>query len=365
MEVESLNGLSVFRFSYFYPVRIQQLSQDGGMAHNFKQSLFAKIQVPFFLLSELFYTAVIIRKLQVEMINSHWLAPQGLVAAVCHKIFGVKHILTVHSSEVTLIQKVPFGRSIANFTLRHSDAIVSVSEHRAQELLDFVDPMLRQEVYGKLRVVPMGVNIPKVQGDLNKDNLRSKYAINTKHVILFVGRLIEVKGCEYLIRAMAKLTQNKADVLLIVVGSGPLEKQLMSIARQNDLESSVRFVGAVDHSLIPEYFTLADIVVVPSIVDSSGFQEGLPVVLLEGMSYGKAVIGTETKGILEIITDGSNGLIVKPQNVIELEQKIRMLIDDNELLQKISENARKSAEAYGWPVIIERYASIIGSINLQ
>ena len=100
-------------------------------------------------------------------------------------------------------------------------------------------------------------------------------------------------------------------------------------------------------------------------MDSSGFQEGLPVVLLEGMSYGKAVIGTETKGILEVITDGSNGLIVKPQNAVELEQKIRMLIDDNELLQSISENARKSAELYGWPVIIERYAGIIESINLQ
>ena len=365
MKTESLNGLSVFRFPYFYPARLQQLSQDGGMAYNFKKSFLAKLQVPFFLLLEQLYTALIIRKLQVEIINSHWLVPQGFVAAVCNRVLGVKHILTVHSSEVTLIQKIPLGRSIANFTLRHSDAVVSVSEHRAQELLDFIDPKLRPEIYKKLHVVPMGINIPKIQGNLNKDSLRGKHGISAKYVILFVGRLIEVKGCEYLIRAMAKLVQNQADALLIVVGSGPLEKQLVTIARQNGLESSVRFVGAVDHSLITEYFTLADIVVVPSIVDSSGFQEGLPVVLLEGMSYGKAVIGTETKGILEVITDGSNGLIVKPQNAVELEQKIRMLIDDNELLQSISENARKSAELYGWPVIIERYAGIIESINLQ
>lgn len=365
LKTESLNGLSICRFSYFYPHQFQYLTRDGGIAYNFKHGFLAKLQIPLFLISELLYTVATVRKLKIEVINSHWLVPQGFVAAICNKIFGVKHILTIHSSEVTLIKKVPLGRSIANFTLQHSDAVVSVSKHRARELLDFIDPKLRPEIYKKLHVVPMGVSITKTQGNLNKDSLREKYGISAKNIILFVGRLVEVKGCEYLIRAMAELVHDKTDVLLIVAGSGPLEEQLVTLARQHGLESHARFLGTVEHSLIPELFTLADVVVVPSIIDSFGFQEGLPVVLLESMSHGKAVIGTETKGILEVITDGANGLVVEPQNVTELEQKIRMLIDDDELLQNLSENARKSAETYGWPVIVERYTSIIGSINPQ
>ncbi|RXE55292.1 hypothetical protein ABH15_10975 [Methanoculleus taiwanensis] len=243
--------------------------------------------------------------------------------------------------------------------------MVSVSEHRARELLDFIDPKLRPEISGKLQIAPMGVNVPETQDYMSKGFLREKYGISANFVILFVGRLVEVKGCEYLIQAMAELVHNKVDALLIIIGSGPLEEQLVTLARQSELESYVKFVGTVDHAVVPEYFALADVVAIPSIVDSSGFQEGLPVVLLEGMSHGKAVIGTETKGILEVITDGFDGLVVKPQSAVELEQKIRMLIEDDVLRQKISENARKSAEAYDWRVIAERYADIVKTITLQ
>jgi len=205
----------------------------------------------------------------------------------------------------------------------------------------------------------MGIDCESLHNHANNYHLREKYNINTQFVILFVGRLVEVKGCKYLIDSIKYIVPYFDDLLLIIVGSGPLENELKKQVYDNHLCQYVRFEGFIDHSNVYDYYALSDIVVVPSIVDSLGYEEGLPVTLLEGMGAKKPVIGTKTKGILEVIHDGQNGLLVDQKDPEQLAEKIIYLFNNNDIRTKLSKKALSSIKDYDWNSITEKYANIM------
>jgi glycosyltransferase involved in cell wall biosynthesis len=356
---EERDGVVISRFKYFYPTKFQNLAYGGGMPYNFKRSTLAKFQLPLFVLSELYHTLKIVYFEHVDVVNSHWLIPQGFVGAICKKAFKISHIATLHSSEVTLLRKMPFGGTIAQFIAANSDCIVSVSKHRADEFVSLMTPKFREKCRQKTLIVPMGINSRISQTQVDAKDLRRKYHINSKYVVLFVGRLVEVKGCEYLIESFKKVIKHQNDTLLLIVGRGPLEGDLKKTVLENNLNLCVRFEGFVEHDKIWDYYNLADIVVIPSIVDSSGYEEGLPVTLLEALAAGKALIGTNTNGICEVIRNGENGLLVNQKNPEQLADKIIGLLNNDSLRDSLSQNALVCARNYDWDLIGEKYAAVI------
>lgn len=359
---ENINGLKVYRFPYFYPFEFQKLAYGSGIPYNLKNSYLAKIQTPLFFLSELFYAIWVIRKEKVEVIHSHWLVPQGLVGAICRNIFGIPHIATLHSSEITLVKKIPAGRRIAEFIVNNTNVIVSVSLHRAKELLTFISLKASDVTKEKIEVIPMGVYLSDFRNEINKDELKVKYGINSKFVVLFVGRLVEVKGCEYLIEGFKSVADKFDDVQLIIVGTGPLETELKKVVKELDLNECIGFEGFVEHIKIGDYYSLSDIVVFPSIVDSSGFEEGSPVVLLEALAVGKPIVATRTKGVMEVITDEWNGVLVEQKNSEQIAEKVLELLNDKELRARFSKNALDAGKKYDWDIISRKYFDVMQNL---
>jgi len=357
--IERFDKFKVYRFPYFYPFEFQRLAYGtGGIPYNFKSSYLARIEVPFFILSQIFISFIIILLYDIEIINSHWLVPQGFVGAICRFILHKPHVAILHSSEMTFLKNFPFGRNVVEFVAKNSDAIVSVSNHRAEELLDFVSPKLRHIVKEKIKIIPMGVDIEEYNNYIEKDNLKLKYGLSSKYIVLFAGRLVEGKGCQYLIHAFKYIMSYMNDIELVILGSGPLDSKLKNLVDELNLKNYINFKGEVDYGEMGDYYLLSDIVVIPSIVDSSGFQEGLPVVLLEALAAGKPVIATAIKAFLEIINDKSNGLLVEPKNPKQLADSILMLLSNQELQAKLSENALKTGKRYSWDVIKLQYINI-------
>ena len=359
---EVMDGVYIHRFQYFYPSSFQTLAYTVGIPEKIK-TIEGKIQVPFFFLSQLFNTIKLIRKEKIDVINSHWLLPMGLVGAICRSIFDIPHITTIHSSEITLIKKSPFGRKITEFIVNNTDKIVSVSSHRADELLTFISTKVSTATKEKIEIIPMGIDLGKFRNEINKNNLKTNYNITSKFVILFVGRLVEVKGCEYLIKGFKSVIDEVNDVQLIIVGSGPLEAKVKKLAKKLNMEKYVRFEGFVEHNTISDYYSLSDIVVFPSIVDSSGFEEGLPVVLLEALAVGKAVVATRTKGVMEIIKEGYNGFLVEQKNPEQIAEKVLELLGNEELGARFSKNALDAGKKYDWDVIVEKYVKILAGVR--
>jgi glycosyltransferase involved in cell wall biosynthesis len=146
-------------------------------------------------------------------------------------------------------------------------------------------------------------------------------------IIMYMGRLVEFKGVEYLIRAFQSIERERDDVALVVVGYGPLRQHLEDLSNALGLKR-IHFAGDVADIHSRAYLLQrCSIVVVPSIVTKT-MHEGGPIVVLEGLSAGKPVIGTDALGSsTRFIEDGVNGFIVPQKSVNALAQKIKWLLD--------------------------------------
>ena len=159
--------------------------------------------------------------------------------------------------------------------------------------------------------------------------------------LLAVGRLVEKKGFHFLIAALAGV---KIPFTLTIAGDGPERERLRQLIILNNLENRVVFCGSVTHSELPRMYAAADVVVVPSVQDSSGDRDGLPNVVLEAMASGRAVVASDAGAIASAITDNVNGLLVPQGDPVALGQAIRRLAETRELREELGHNGRRRAE---------------------
>lgn len=148
--------------------------------------------------------------------------------------------------------------------------------------------------------------------------------------LLFVGRLVPVKGLAYLFEAVRLLLHDGVPVRLILVGAGPHLKTLITLAAEHKLTSAVEFTGEV--SFGPRLLALyreADIFVLPSL------SEGTPRVLWEAMAAGLPIVATSVGGVPEIIQHGETGLLVPPQSAQQLAVAIQRMIENDELRARL------------------------------
>ena len=355
---EIMDEMKVYRFPYFWPAKYQRLVYDGGILPNIKRSHLAKIQVPLLVLSELYYTFKIIRKEKIDVIHSHWIIPSGLIGAVCKKFFGLRHVLTLHAAGLFALERLPFKRNIANFIINNSDEITVVSSYLKERLTNLISPDLREMLNNKLSIIPMGVHVELFQNKVDIEQLKSNYNITSGITLLFIGRLAEKKGIQYLIKAMANITPKNNDVNLIICGDGPLRKELQQQVKDMKLETFVRFAGYISDKEKIDYLRLSDILVVPSIVTDSGDTEGLPVVVLEGLAAGKPIIASDVSGMKDVIKNGMNGFLIEQKNPEQIADKVVELMNNKELIIEFSNAALETAEKYDWKIIGEKYGNL-------
>lgn len=175
--------------------------------------------------------------------------------------------------------------------------------------------------------------------------------------LLAVGRLVVKKGFGVLIASTRMLT---GDWRLRIVGEGPLRAELADAAEHLGVADRVELLGSRTHAELPELYHDADIVVVPSVVDSSGDRDGLPNVVLEAMACGLAVVGTDVAAIPTAVEHRVTGLLVEPGDVRALANAISELAKDPELRATLGANARARAiERFGLATCTDRFLSIV------
>ncbi len=154
--------------------------------------------------------------------------------------------------------------------------------------------------------------------------------------ILAVGRHVDKKGFALLIDALAELENLGINFDCRIVGEeGPATRQLAQAILDRNLEGRCRLDPPEPRSKLRDSYGRADIFVLPCRIDDSGDRDGIPNVLAEAMATGLAVISTNVSGIPEIVNDGENGLLVPPDNVVELAGAIARLHDDPALRQQL------------------------------
>ena len=361
---EIIDGMKIYRFPYFLPAKYQKLAYEGGILPKLKSSNLAKIQVPLLLLSELLYAIKIIKKEKIDVIHSHWIIPSGLVGSFLFILLRKKHFLTIHAAGLLALKKLPFKKRIANFIIKRCDRITVVSNYISNELVDLIKPNLIDDVKQKIEIIPMGVDTTIYKSNKNKNELKIKYNMELKKVLLFIGRLAEKKGLIYLIKAMPEIISDVPNTKLLICGEGPLRNELEKLVLELNLKNNVVFEGFITNEKKIDLLLIADILMIPSIVTKSGDTEGLPVVIMEGLAAGKPIIACDVGGVNDAIKDGYNGFLIEQERPDQITAKALMILKNTNLNTEMVKNIEKSSYRYDWDTIAKQYRDIFNKIGI-
>ena len=163
-------------------------------------------------------------------------------------------------------------------------------------------------------------------------------------LILGVGRLVEKKGFDVLIRACDLLVKWGVDFRCQIIGKGSERERLKALIAELGLDDRVALLGPRPQDEVAEAYRRAAIFALPCIVGSDGNRDGLPTVLLEAMASGLPAVSTSLTGVPEIIDDGINGLLVEPEDVEELARALAALLKDESLRREMGRAARRKVE---------------------
>ncbi|AKB66674.1 glycosyltransferase [Methanosarcina mazei] len=286
---------------------------------------------------------IIIKKnINFDMIHSHFTWPCGYVGMKLKEKYNVPFIVTAHGYDIYLL---PFKdkdwtekiRSVLN----SADCIITVSKRN-------LECIKKLNVNTNVRVLPNGF-----KSDLfyMRNSIECRNTLNLpldRKIILSIGNLSEIKGHKYLIETMQEISKHRKDILCIIVGAGPLDKNLRKQIIAAKLQNYVKLVGGKPHTEIPFWISACDLFVLPSL------NEGNPTVLVECLGCGKPFIGTKVGGIPEIITSDDYGYLVEPSNAHDLTKSIEMALNKNWDEEKIV----NYAEQYRWENITKQIQHI-------
>lgn len=242
-----------------------------------------------------------------------------------------KIITTFHGGDMSIyIRK--HGTNVYRYLFDKGDLFLPISEKWRQKLIEMGCDRR------KIIVHRMGVDINKF-----------KYSpgVKSKSIkLLSVGNLVEKKGLEYGIRAVAKVIKKHPDIKYNIAGDGPLRSELEHLIKELKVEDKIKILGRQLQKQVMKLMQEANIMIAPSVTSAEGDQEGIPVVLMEAMAIGLPIISTTHSGIPELVQDGKSGFLIPERDADSLKEKLLYLIEHPGIWKKMGRAGRSFVEKH-------------------
>ena len=269
-----------------------------------------------------------IRRLKPDaVITQLWFA--NTIGRIAATVAGVGNIISFEQNVYDTVKtpKMFFVDWCLQFL---SKKIVAVSEAVKKSLI-------RHHIQeARIVVLHNGLDISPFSAVFDRSVLRKEYGVpEDAFLYIFIGRLIDQKAVDVLVESF-KMIGPKAH--LLIVGQGKNRQLLEFQVEKNGLEKQVVFLGVRND--VPQLLFVSDCFILPS------RYEGLPLVLIEALTAGKAIIVSDFEAAREIITNEKNGLIVPRENVLALAEAMKRVKNDNVLRSRLEHDAKKSAERF-------------------
>jgi colanic acid/amylovoran biosynthesis glycosyltransferase len=274
----------------------------------------------FAIMPKALWLSTLAREWGAEHIHSHWAGTTATLAMIASAMSGIPWSFTAHRWDVVennllaeKVQNARVARFISEDGLRMANQIGIGAATNA-------------------RVLGMGVALPA----------EVRRRSSPWPIVLCPARLVEVKGHRFLLEAWRLMRDRGIHGELWLAGDGHLRPQLDSFAHSFGIHHSVKFLGTVPHDELMRIYreTPISIVVLASADLGNGVHEGIPVALVEAMSYGIPVVATETGGTPELVIPGT-GFLVPAGKAAPLADAMQKLLQDRSLLQRVGESARR------------------------
>lgn len=291
-------------------------SSGGELLQKFKQEGIIFVHLPIKTKSELspkilismYKLSHILKRYRIEIIHSNSRTTQVL-AEVLAKYKDFLHVATCHGFFKRRISRRIFGT--------WGKRVIAVSQPVKEHLMkDFGVPE------ANIALIYNGIEASRFRNqDANiKNRMKKSLGLTEGPVIGILGRLSDVKGHIYLIKAMQKVLEKVPQTRLVIIGEGKMKKKLVSLSRRLGVEKSILFIPSVKETA--DIFSIMDVFAMPSL------KEGLGLALMEAMAAGLAVVGSNVGGIKDLVRHGVNGLLVKPADACGLACAISQLLED-------------------------------------
>ena len=271
-----------------------------------------------------------------DVILAAWAYPDAVAAAHLAREVGCPLVSMALGSDLNEIARQPSLRSQIVEAMGEAERVITVSGALKSVAVSLGVPP------EKVKVQHNGVDGERfhIRTPDEVKALRSKFGLPVdRPVIGYVGNFKPEKGVEVLVEAMGELKRRwRTDVLLALVGSGPLEEGMRARTAALGLEDQIRFCGRRPHDEVPEWIAMSDAVCLPS------FREGCPNVVLEALASGKPVVASEVGGVPELITPQANGVLVPAGEAGALATGLEAALS----LTWDAERLRESVEFLSW-----------------
>jgi len=293
--------------------------------------------ITFFLGGVIRYRAL---KISAQVVHVHFASIQSmLIACLVRLIANTPYVVSCHGSDIRQ-KKSGFARLLQKVLLLNASHITSVSKEMEGILI---------ERYGvpKKRVT----TIPNCYDEITVEKFK-KMSEQISEYLVFVGSLRTEKDPLTLLKSVKKVMDKEKDVVLYVIGDGPLRYHLEKFCRKNSLTNTVLFLGFLPHETVLRLVAKSKIFVMSSV------EEGLPTALIEAMAIGKPVVTTAVGGITEVVKDGINGIIIPPKSPELLAKALERLLNDSDLRRKLGRVAAESVKDHALSKTTEKYEAI-------
>jgi glycosyltransferase involved in cell wall biosynthesis len=262
----------------------------------------------------------------IEHIHAHFASGTTSVALHASRLTGIPYSFTAHAKDIFLDSVRP---NDLERKLAPARFAVTVSDYNVHHLQQFAN----------------GTPVVRVYNGLNLERfVPRRSARDGRPLVLAVGRLIEKKGFDDLVRAAAILAAAGVDFRCEIVGKGPLGHDLRALATELGVTDRVALVGPLPRERLIDLYPRAAVLAAPCVVGGDGNRDGLPTVLIEAMATGVPVVATPVTGIPELVEDGVTGLLVPERDPGALAAAIQRLLVDKRLAQQLATAARRRIE---------------------
>lgn len=281
----------------------------------------------------------------------------GILGWLSNRLWGLHYSLFAYGLEVTKYKGIPFIERLMRAVLNRSSLIFAISHYTKARLEEFgVDGKKVKVVYG-------GVDPEFFRPGLASSQLKEKYSLENKKVIVTVGRLVKRKGHDLVIEALSLLLKEVPDLVYLIVGDGPERPRLKSLVERLKLNSNVRFATKVEDEALPYYYNLCQLMIMVNKKIGRDV-EGFGLVFLEASACGKPVIGGRNGGVVDAVIDGQTGLLVDDLAKEAIARAILTLLKDEAYARKLGENGRQRVlKELNWQELSRKVFHYIGEVS--
>ncbi len=335
---ERLDGVAVRRFRYLWPESQQTVCYQGGALINLRKRRSNWLKLPLLVFFEWLALIALLARGRYDLVNAHWILPQGFVAVAAAWLFRTPVVITAHGSDVFGL-RAPLFTWFKRVSLERAAAVTVNSSATERAVRDIAVKVAR------LRRIPMGATLRPPAGEPNPSALRAQFRRGGGPLLVFVGRLVEQKGIFDLLRAVDHLVKRGSEVSLMLLGDGPERASLEGLCDDLGIRDRVYFLDWTDPAVVPNYLRAGDVFVGPSKRDRDGSVEAQGLAIVEAMLSRAPVIATRSGGIPDLIHHEKTGLLVSEGRPDEIADAVERMVGDPEMAQRLRDAAYDLAVA--------------------